>query len=435
VVDRLPGGVPTALNFPGFGVTRTVAPGGLSVFRISGNCSAPGSALGGDQGLNKTGIQTRGAFRVTSDVPVVVYQINPYEAALEHTTDASLLIAASALDDDYYNIGYPQTNPSRGPWDMPTEINIIAVEDGTSVTVTSSTNTRAGGVVPAMSSGGTYTTTLNAGDNLQIATATTGNDMTGTRVQSSAPVAVFSGGECHDIPVNQGYCDHLEEQLMPLSTWGTEYVAARHPPRASENVLWRFVAATDNTTITFDPAVSGNIVLNAGQSAQISTGSDFVARSTNPDRPFFVMQFMQGAEQTALESGTNINALGNLRGDPAQTISIPTAQYLDEYNFLSDPTYAYNWLVVVRTNNTDEIRLDCFDPIPNNRFTTIGTGPYQYARITLSAESGSPDGTCTSGAHSIDGDGPFGIWVYGVFADTSYGYPGGMALERIFTPN
>ena len=109
-------------------------------------------------------------------------------------------------------------------------------------------------VVPALAAGGTYTTTLNAYDNLQIASNAEAADLSGTKIGASAPVAVFGGHQCLLIPVGYGYCDHLEEQMMPLQTWGTEYVAARHPPRGSEGVIWRFIAAENGTTINFDPA-------------------------------------------------------------------------------------------------------------------------------------------------------------------------------------
>lgn len=426
-INRWVGGTPQPMDFPGHGTSRSIPPGELQVFRVSGNCSAPGSAVSGDLGIHGTGISERGAVQIVSDLPVVAYQINPYEAANIHTTDASLLIPTPALDDTYYAVTYPQTNPSRGSWDLPSAVNIVPVEDNTQVTFTSSTNTRAGGGIPALSAGETHVFTLNAFDNLQIETQTTGHDLSGSYIQADKPIGVWAGAQCADIPINSGYCDHLEQQLTPLSTWGTQYAAAMHPQRNNEQVLWRFVAAEDNTTITFDPAVHPDLTLDAGEVYEFGVTQDFLATSTNPDKPFFVVQFMVGA--------VACGATGNLRGDPAMTLSVPTAQYLDRYVFLSDPTYAYNWLVVVRTSSSDTIYLDCFNPIPDDRFQTIGAGPYQVARITLSAESGGVDGSCTSGAHFIEGDGPFGIWVYGVFADTSYGYPGGMNLERIYTIN
>ncbi|MBI5479763.1 MAG: hypothetical protein HY906_12945 [Deltaproteobacteria bacterium] len=420
------------LTFPGLGTSRAIAPGQLAVFRISGSCSSPGAAIAGNAGVLDTGLGQRNAFRIVSDLPVVAYQINPYEAATIHTTDASLLIPTSALDKSYYVMSWPQY-VHRGM------MNVVGVTDGTTVTVTSSTSTAAGTGVPALAAGGTFTTTLNRYDNLQIGTAADGNDLSGTKVVASNPVAVFGGHQCSTILPGMGYCDHLEEQMMPTSTWATEYVAARYPPRgpvkgyAAENTLWRLVGAVNGTTVAFDPAsVHAPVTLNAGQVVQFESGVDFMVRSTDPQKPFFAVQYMLGAEYTAQQAGTDIYGLDNLRGDPAMAISVPTAQFLERYVFLSDPTYSYNWLVVVRSDPTDVIRLDCFNPIPNARFATVGAGPYQVARIRLSAETGGVDGTCTSGAHTIWGDGPFGIWVWGVYADTSYGYPGGMNLTQIY---
>jgi hypothetical protein len=436
-IQRWVSGVAQDLTFPTLGTTRAVAPMGLQVFRVSGACSSPGAAITTDAGLDGTGLQSRGAFRIVSDNPVVAYQINPYEAATIHTTDASLLIPTAALDRHYFVISYPQTLPSaRGSWDLRGTMNVIATQDNTTVTITSSTSTRGGGSVPALTTGQTWSTTLNAFDNLQIETLTTPNDLSGTYVVATAPVAVFGGNECTDVPQGMGYCDHVEEQMTPLSTWGTKYVAARHPPRASEKALWRLVAANNATTINFTPAaVHAPYTLARGQVVEFDAMQDFVAESTDPLKPFFLVQIMKGAEQTALESGTDINSLGNLRGDPAMCLSVPTEQFLSRYVVMADPTYSYNWLVVVRSNSTDQIYLDCLNPIPAAKFVTIPGTTYQVARIRLSAESGGVDGTCTSGTRTIWGAGPFGVWAWGVYADTSYGYPGGMNLQRIYPVN
>jgi hypothetical protein len=151
------------------------------------------------------------------------------------------------------------------------------------------------------------------------------------------------------------------------------------------------------------------------------------------DPPILVVNYLKGAEQTASESGTTIDNLGNLRGDPAMTLSVPVEQYLNSYVFLTDATYAYNYVVVVRTDPNQTIHLECLDPIPPNMFTPVAGG-YARALITLASEEGDADGSCQSvanGVHKIWSDAPFGIWVYGYFADTSYGYPGGMNLEQI----
>ena len=58
-------------------------------------------------------------------------------------------------------------------------------------------------------------------------------DPTGTRVSSTNSVAVFSGNECANVPANVTYCDHVEEQMIPVASWDTEYMGIKFKPRGS----------------------------------------------------------------------------------------------------------------------------------------------------------------------------------------------------------
>ncbi len=419
------------LDFPGYGTQRTVAPGELAVLAITGGqgqCSET-PARPNQSGL-QSGIIPGSVFVVKSTLPVVAYQINPYEAANKHTTDASLLIPRAALGDQYYAMTYQGLNGT-----YPATLSVVALEDDTTVEISPTSGMTAGGPVPGS---GSFQVTLNALEHLQVMSqsAAGNNDLTGTLVTASGPVAFFSGDACSNTPPDQGYCDHLEEQIPSIKAWGWTYVGAFPPKRRNEKTWWRIMAALDNTQVTFEPAVQPSTVLSAGEMIEFETDRSFLvtASDASPDPgdppPILVANFLNGAEQTAAESGTNINGLGNLRGDPAMTLSVPVEQYLDSYVFLSDPSYAYNYVVVVRTEAGQVIHLDCLDPIPDGKFEAVAD-TYQRAQIVLSAENGGADGSCTSGAHHIWSNKPFGIWVYGYYADTSYGYPGGMNLEQI----
>lgn len=200
------------------------------------------------------------------------------------------------------------------------------------------------------------------------------------------------------------------------------------------------MAALDDTPISFEPPSMSvhNTTLNAGEFIEIDTAESFlVSSAANPDEPdpdndppILVNHYIKSAYAAAAESGMSFLAMGNLAGDPAMALSVPVEQYLNDYVFLADPTYSYNFVVVVRTDPTEPIHMDCLDPIPDDRFTQI-VGDYSRAVITLTSETGSPDGTCTSGVRRIWSNSPFGIWVYGYYECTSYAYPGGMNLEQI----
>src|SRR5690606_4469921 len=69
--------------------------------------------------------------------------------------------------------------------------------------------------------------------------------------------------------------------VVPLSSWGQEYVAPRHPHRVPhlepqpEPVYWRVIAAADSTTITLNPPVAG-----VGSSIDLANIGDWYEFST-----------------------------------------------------------------------------------------------------------------------------------------------------------
>ncbi len=424
------------LDFPGHGTHRIVAPGALEVFAISGTTGMcpDNDAASANVTQMTSGIQGGGAYRIKSTLPVVAYQINPYEAANLHTTDAALLIPVPALGSQYMVATYSGLSQS------PSEISIVAVEDNTHVHVDPSVALQAVGPVPAS---GSFDVVLNAMEHLQIVASGTA-DLTGTLVSAGTvdteeAVAVFAGAGCADIPVGYHWCDHLEEQLPEVKSWGWTYVAAPPPKRASESAFWRIIAAVDNTQVYFSPnwiVPSSPVTLNRGEVYEIQEADAPFMLYADQDHPVQVMNLMKGAEKTTFESGlSDPDQLGTLRGDPALTLSVPVEQYLDEYIFLSDPTYAYNFVVVVTSNPASTVHLDCLDPIPASKFETVAD-TYSMATIVLSSSDQSvraTDGSCqgSGSVHHIWSDDPFGIWVYGYYQDTSYGYPGGMNLEQV----
>src|SRR5690606_19052755 len=180
------------------------------------NHTAPSAGLGSNVG-----------FRITSDSPVTAMQINPIGGAPSFVPDASMLLPINSLGQAYYGMGY------GGGW-----VIVVATEDGTTL------NTDAG--VQVLDAFDTYT-------------FTPASDPTGFFVGSDRPVAVFSGSSCVTVPAGAGWCDHIEEAVIPLAAWGTSYVAARHPQREPmlsppvEPVYWRVIAGVDNVTIAVAP--------------------------------------------------------------------------------------------------------------------------------------------------------------------------------------
>jgi IgGFc binding protein/Putative metal-binding motif len=372
-----------------------------------------------DRHIDNTGLLVNGAYKIVSDIPVIAYQFQPVDGVSSFTSDASLLLPTSALDHFYYIVGW-------GPGAGNPQINIIATQNGTVVTMSPSLATLAGGVIPAIPAGSpfTFTQTLAEGDFIQVE-ANSETPLTGTYIESNFPIAVFTGNTCANIPTAAfGYCDHVEEQMIGLQSWGKTYVAARMPVRNSgtpEATIWHIFASEDNTQISFsaNSAVTGlpasPQTLNAGQfldlsvSGTIANPGDFLITA---DKPILVMEY--------LSSSTTTNASEAMAGDPAMTQMVPTEQFLENYTVLVPPNWIYDYVILIKPVGASII-MDGV-AVPQASFISINDGlnqpEWEVARITAA-----------DGVHNFDGDAPFGILVVGYDSYDSYAYPGGLNMQ------
>jgi IgGFc binding protein len=379
-------------------------------------CPKPSAVPNGAMLFNKSGIGK--AFKITSDVPVVAYQINPYGGGYAAVTGSSLLLPASAWDTNYvafhaYNAG-PQA----------TSMNIVAREK-TNVTMVPTAQLVGGQGLPPGSPGGTYEFSLDAG---QYAQFTQLDELTGSVIQSDKPVGFFAGGRCSQIPYNVYACDHVEQQLPPVQALGDKYVGVSYSPRSGEPALWRVMGVVDGTELTWSSDIGGPATVDRGQVIEFSTYFPFQVRSQDSDHPYLLMALMSGGDTN------NMNGIG----DAETVLSVPPAQYLSSYLFFTDPTYPVTNLVVVRAPDKgtfSDVELDCAGVLTGWK----GVGDYEYTRLNLTQGDFENVGKCSTGPHTIKSDGKFGLWIWGwggpytsLFTSyVSYGYPGGMNLQHI----
>ncbi|RMG17252.1 MAG: hypothetical protein D6729_09135 [Deltaproteobacteria bacterium] len=405
------------------------------------------------------------AYRLTSTVPVTVYQFNPILSAdggtFSYSNDASLLLPAHILGDPaaspastYLAMTVPHMSLHREcsdgqqvDFDLPSFVTIVATAPGTTqVTIVARGAIAPGGSLPSQIAPGqqvtvslaqfevlqlasdrygtpaaqTFTRPLSCGFfNLETLTDThteyPGSDLTGTIITSDKPVAVYAGSDCRLLPYDKWACDHMEQQMPPFATWGNHYVAARTQPPPGGNTavgdLWRIVAAADGTVLSFSPpSVHANVTLNAGEWVELQTAMDFVVQSQDIDHPILVGQFMVGQDAT-----------GSTMGDPTMILAAPTAQYKRRYSFVTPSTIAQDYVNVVRPTGAT-ILLDG-SPV-NTTWIQAGSSSYEVGRVSV-----------TDGTHSISSDQPFGVTVYGYDEYVSYGYPAGLDLQSIVVIN
>ncbi|MEA2203723.1 MAG: hypothetical protein QOE77_499 [Blastocatellia bacterium] len=340
-------------------------------------------------------VQAKG-IHVTSQQPIGVYGISQRI----FSTDAFLGLPVTSLGSDYYVLTY--SNMAFGP---SSEFGIVAAENGTTVTITPAATTG------SHIAGVPYAITLNQGQTylLQNTVPTALGDLTGSRVSSTKPVAVFSGHMAATIPAEVGCCaDHLLEQLPPANSWGKRFATLPLATRTKGD-YFRFLARDDDTSVYLDGALVA--VLNRGEFVErlLQAPAEIVAT-----KPILVAQY---CTSIYFDNGTTGKA------DPFFMIVPPYTQFLDHYT-ISTPASGFqiNYAnVIAPTALLGSITLDGA-ALAAGSFTAIGVSGYSGAQLPL-----------TVGAHTLDGPAGFGVSVYGFAQDESYGYPGGLNLSPTAT--
>jgi IgGFc binding protein len=353
-------------------------------------------------GLQTTGatvLSSGGAYRIVSDRPISAYQFNPLEPS--SSNDASLLLPVQALTGNYRVAGWPSWYTLSGFF------AVVATEDQTLVSIAPSASILAGGGLST--SGGSAT--LNRGDVLQVLAPTTGvftygNDLSGSVVAASKPVAVFGGHDATYIPAGSGFADHLEEQLPPAETLGTELVVAvpANPSAPLPKHYVKLVGTQDGTSLTVTPAVPGApSSLNAGQSGTFEATQDFRVISSVP---VIGAQYLEGAGEV-------------VAGDPSMCMVVPSAQFRTQHAFAAPGTFTQNWVTIVAPTGA-AVSLDGV-VLNQNIFTTIAGTPWAVASVVLSG---------LTNLHRVSASVPIGAYVYGYDQAASYMFPAGMALTH-----
>lgn len=353
----------------------------------------------------------RRTFHITTSENVAVYAMNQAVT----TSDAAMLYPVPALGKEYQILTYKAdgVTDNSGPTlsYTPSEFCVVATEDNTIVNIIPS--------APSLTSGlATKSITLQRGEawlcQTAFSTSQLNYDFSGTRVISSAPVAVFGGHQRALVPVEQRGViqsrDHLFEQLPPVSVWGRSYILTPlAPPPGTTDVtgvtdLFRVIAAEDNTQVRLN-----NVVI-----ATLNRGQVYEA-------PLTAAGLLTASAKVCVALFKRSHSVGQTlqNGDPFMLIVPPRAQYLKQYRFTNCQAtgdYVYQFITVMTAqSNASSITLDG-QPITAT-WRAVPNTCYVYAHVPMK-----------DGAHTLDSPKLIGLYVYGYGAAISYGYVGGMAF-------
>ena len=433
----LPAGQGQGLTYQPFDASAGLAPGEVVILFLAQSPSTgfqfrcPSSVKTAIQADTSVGGTGRGsAFHITSDRPIVAYQMFPFGGGSTAATSATLLLPTSAWDTNYIAVN-AYAKSSVVSHARPS-LDIVAAEDNTLVTINPVVAIEGGsGVAPAPANQ-PVEYTLRRGEYLQLSQKA---ELTGSVVLADKPIGMFGGASCLNVPTNTEACDTAQQQIPPVQALGNQYVAVRYRGRKAhpdETVPWRLVGAVDGTQLTYVPAPPAGAPssLGLGQVVEFNSPGPFFVKSQDEDHPFYLAGYMTG--------GKNFNG----EGDPEFVNVVPADQFLDSYVFFTDPTYSETNLVVVRGRDASgkfvDVHLDCagilggWQPI----------GDYEYTRVDLVTGDFQNVGGCSNGRRAMWSEVPFGVTVWGwgspasksFFTEyVSYAYPAGASVKSINT--
>ena len=372
-----------AVTIPGeaFSESFSVTPGTVTAVKLPS----------GAQMLTSDGTEEK-AIHVTAGAPVVVYGLNDYP----FTTDAYTALPTEVVGTSYTVLAFGSGLGGNS------EFSVVATQDNTEVTIVPSV---AGGT--SRPAGVPYTVTLNQGQEYQLRATNNPEDLTGTKITSTAPVSVFGGEQCANIPDENYYaCDHIVEQNIPDSAWGTSFLTEPLKTRSGGDDF-EMVADQDGTEVSLNGTVVAT--LNAGEhyAQEVEGASEW--KSTKP---------------IELAQYSNSSSFDGTTGDPFMIIIPPYQQFEAGYTIttpVNSETVFENYVnLVVPKGAVGLVAVDG-TPVPAAEYNPIGSSEFEGVQVNLEP-----------GSHVITGNGqPFGAFSYGFSSYNGYGYYGGMSLAPV----
>ena len=351
-------------------------------------------------------------------------EVTVYGGNLQQFTSDSFLLLPKQPEQEQSTYKYIVASYISNRSGQESSVAIIAQYNSTLLSITPRVDTTIGTTfTPA---GATTNISLQEAETLLTAIT---NDLTGLTVMSNKPLAVLSGVKCANVPITAGACDHLVEQIPPVSSWGRRFATAPLKGRQSYDVF-RVLASENSITVvvncTSSSAVNPENLINT---YQLSEGR-FVEFNVTSNQYCFI----QGSANILVLQYATGSATDNLPGDPSMIIVPAITQYCNQYSLptIQPSVGSFNFdhymniLIPTQFYQLDQIILNNQSLNRYNfTFTVIKQGgdPQVYAaQVNL-----------TEGVHTLYHTNPaatLGVIMYGFAHADSYGHPGGLQLTQ-----
>jgi hypothetical protein len=170
-------------------------------------------------------------IHVVSNAPVSLYGLSKYL----HTTDAYLALPVNALGLDYTVMSYKTTVSNHG-----SAFSVVATQNGTVLTIFNHQTSVTSNI------------NLNQGQTYYVEAVWVSQDLTGSRIQSNLPVAVYGSVEDGMVTEACPAANIIVEQLFPIYSWGKNFVTVPLAGRDASGDIFRILTAQDGTDISIN---------------------------------------------------------------------------------------------------------------------------------------------------------------------------------------
>uniref|UniRef100_H3A0X0 IgGFc-binding protein N-terminal domain-containing protein n=1 Tax=Latimeria chalumnae TaxID=7897 RepID=H3A0X0_LATCH len=323
---------------------------------------------------------------IRANSSVVVLSMN-YKT---RTADTAVIYPVEDLSTEYYVL-----TPGRQNGNYHNEFAVINSNQVNIVTVSLKASVTYEG--KSYPSGSNLTLYLSKYENIQIQST---EDLSGSHVVSQYPVAVLSGHQC--VKSSSISCDHVFEQLLPVSKWGTSFIVV--PLLISNNDDFVFVVAYQKTAIQIKSGSSQEIKeLNGGEKAELILKPS-VPLTINATTGIMVMFFCTG------------NSYKSIKYDPALINIIPTDTFYNSYISVQHSSFRNHIVLIVITTQISGLKLDNKHPFSSNNWMAIQGTEYSWTDFQTTFGNG-----YTVLNHSSSS---FGVYSYGSEDFGTYGSTG-----------
>jgi hypothetical protein len=238
-------------------------------------------------------------------------------------------------------------------------------------------------------------------------------DLSGTLVNASATVAVFSGNRCQKIALKNstksGACSHLVEQLPPIDRLDNTYIA---PPNMNRYGAILKIVSPFRNKVTYSVGSNKTTVpLHPQGYIQFSVDENEVV-FIESERPVLVTSFAAGSDTS---------------GDPYM-INIPGInQYLNEYNVVTPSNFTNNYItLMIEETSLAHLKINGRGLIEYARsfhaHMTVGTVRYIVTVVHVSDVVINVKTTNNA---------VFGLLVYGHRKNDGHGFAGNIVLPDV----